>query len=275
MADASGGDKGTLRTIGRAGNGDPPVMHFSVEGSNRASLRSAGGGGSGAPRTMDECEGIKKLIIMEDKGIGGNGTLRTAGGYGNGLPPVMQFSVKGSNRAPPRSAGGGGSGALRTMDKCEGGNEGGNGATPPKRAPIINTYVKQSILGGVRKGGGDRVHGGARKGENSSGHGGKRKGSGAKLNSKKNCPRKTGRGSLMHAFGISGIVEDVGREEGKERINYLYGKAQAGEGGCDDRPSSKELPSWRREYWLQMLVGKDLNEEGRAYNRVNNMKLWT
>ena len=67
VADASEDNNGTLRTAGRGGNGAPPTMRFSVEVSNGAPPRSAGGGGSGAPITMDECEGIKKHITMEDK----------------------------------------------------------------------------------------------------------------------------------------------------------------------------------------------------------------
>ena len=54
------------------------------------------------------------------------------------------------------------------------------------------------------------------------------KGSGEKFNRKKNGPRKTGHGFLMHAFGISGIMSDVGGEEGEEEINDVSGKAQAG-----------------------------------------------
>ena len=99
------------------------------------------------------------------------------------------------------------------MDEWEWGNEGGNGVTPPRRDPVINTYSKQSRPGGFRKGGGERGHGESRKGGKSSGQGRKRKGSGAKFNSKKNGPRKMGRGSLMHTFGISGIEADVGRGE--------------------------------------------------------------
>ena len=163
---------------------------------------------------------------MEDKGGGGNGKLRTTGGGGSGAPPKMRFSIKDSNGASPRSASRGGSGAPRTMDECEGGNEGGNGVTPSRRAPVINPYDKQSRPGGVRKGGGERGNGGSRKGGKSSGNGGKSKGSGAKFNSKKNGPRKTGHGSLMHVFGISGIVADVGREEGEEESNDVSGEEQ-------------------------------------------------
>ena len=67
-------------------------------------------------------------------------------------------------------------------------------------------------MGRVRKGGGEIGNGGSRKGEKSSGQGGKGEGSGAKFNSNKNVPRKMGCGSLMHAFGISEILVDVGRE---------------------------------------------------------------
>ena len=122
MADASEGDNGTLRTVGGGGNRAPSTMRFSVQDSNVASPRSAGGGGSRAPRTMDECEGVKKCIIMKEKGGGSNGTLRMTGGGGNGVLLAMRFSVEGSNGAPPRSTGRGGNGPPRMIDECEGGN---------------------------------------------------------------------------------------------------------------------------------------------------------
>ena len=127
VEDASKGDSGMLRTAGGGDSGAPPTLRFSVKDSNRASTRSAGGDSSGAPRKMDECEGVKKRIVMEEKGRGGNGTLMNTCGGGSGAPPTMRFSVKDSNRASPRRSGGGGSGAPRTMEICEGGNEGGNG----------------------------------------------------------------------------------------------------------------------------------------------------
>ena len=70
MLDASKGKNRTLRTAGGCGNGAPPTMYFSVEGINGASPRSAGGGNSGAPRTMDECEGLKKRIVVKEKAKG-------------------------------------------------------------------------------------------------------------------------------------------------------------------------------------------------------------
>ena len=79
----------------------------------------------------------------------------------------------------------------------------------------------------------------------------------------------------MHAFGISGIMADVGREEVKERSNDISGGAQAGGGSGYDRPSIKERPSWLSEAWIQMLVGNNLGEEGHSYNRANHMKLCT
>ena len=106
---------------------------------------------------------------------------------------------------------------------------------------LSTPYAKHSIMGVVRKGGGERGHSGDMKGEKSSGHDGKRKGSGTKLNRKKNCTSKTRRGSLMYALGRSGIVADVVRKEGEERSNDLSVEAQAGEGCGDDRPSSKKL----------------------------------
>ena len=126
----------------------------------------------------------------------------------------MHFSVKGGDGVPPRIAGGGGNGAPKTMNKYEGGDEGGNGATTTRRDTVINLYAKQSIPGGFINGGGERGHIGSRKGTKSSGHGGKRKGYGEKLNIKKDGPSKTGHGSLMHNFGRSVIVADVGIEEG-------------------------------------------------------------
>ena len=59
---------------------------------------------------------------MDDKGRSENGTMRTANGVGNGAPPEICLSVKGVNGAP------------RTMDEFEGGDEYGNGATPPRKA---------------------------------------------------------------------------------------------------------------------------------------------
>ena len=238
VADASEGDNGTLRTAGGGGSGASPKMRFSVEDSNVESPRSAGGGASGAPRTMDECEGFTKRIDVEDKGGGGNGTLRTAGGGGSGAPPTMRFSFNDSNRAYLISDGVGDSGAPRTMEKWGGYNEGGNGATPPRRATVINSYAKQSRPGRFRKGGSETGNGAARKGGNSSGHIGKRKVSGAKFNSKKNGPRKMGRASLMHAFEISGIGADVGREESEEGSNYVFGEAHSGEGCGNNIPRS-------------------------------------
>ena len=79
----------------------------------------------------------------------------------------------------------------------------------------------------------------------------------------------------MHAFVISVIGADVGREEGEKGRNDVSGKAQADERGGDDRPSSEEGPSLRSEAWLQMIVGKKLGEEGHAYHRSKNMKLRT
>ena len=81
----------------------------------------------------------------------------------------MRFSGSGGNRAPSRSSGGGGNIAPIMMDKFKGGNEGSNRASPPIRATFINTYVKFSRPGGVRKGGSEKVHGGSRKGAKSSG----------------------------------------------------------------------------------------------------------
>ena len=160
---------------------------------------------------MDECEGVKKLIAVEDKGGDGNGTLRTSDRGRSGTPPTMRFSAKDINGVSPRSAGGGGSGAPKTMDECEDGNEGGNGATSPRRDPFINPYEKYSILDVVRNSGGERGHGRYSKGGNSRGHGRNRKCSGENFNSKNNGPSKTGRGYFMHTFGISVIVADVGR----------------------------------------------------------------
>ena len=119
VEEKGGGGNGTLITAGEGNNRVPPEICFSVEGSNRASLISSGRGNIRAPRTMDECEGIEKRIIMEDKGGGGNGTLITADRGDNVSSPEIRFSAKGSKRAPPRSSGGGDKGALRTMDKCE------------------------------------------------------------------------------------------------------------------------------------------------------------
>ena len=79
----------------------------------------------------------------------------------------------------------------------------------------------------------------------------------------------------MHAFGRSGIVTDVCREEGEERSNDVSVESEAGEGGGDDRPSGEEGPSCQSEAWIHMLVGKNLVEEGHAYNRAKNMKLQT
>ena len=79
----------------------------------------------------------------------------------------------------------------------------------------------------------------------------------------------------MHAFGISGIGADVGRELGEEGINDVSGKSKAGERGGDNRPSSEEGPSWRSEAWLRMLVGKNLGKEGHDYHREKNIKLRT
>ena len=145
----------------------------------------------------------------------------------------------------------------------------------PRKALVVNPYAKQSRPGGVRNGGSERGHRGSRKGVNSSKHGGKRKGSSAEFNRKKNGPSKTSCGSLMHAFGISGIGADVGREEGGEGSNDVSVEAQACEGGGDDIPISKEGPSWQSESWLQMLVGKNLGKEGHSDNHSNNMKLRT
>ena len=89
MADAIEGDNRTLRTAGRGGIRAPPTLRFSSKDSNGASLRCAVGGGSGAPITMDECEGLKKRIIMKDNGGGENGTLRTPGRGSSGAPPKM------------------------------------------------------------------------------------------------------------------------------------------------------------------------------------------
>ena len=109
---------------------------------------------------------------MEDKGRGGNETLRTTGVGVRRAPSTMRFSVENSNGATLRSAGGGGSRAPITMDGCEGGNEGGNVATPPRSTPVINPYSKQSIPGGERNSGGDRGHVRARKVEKTRGHDG-------------------------------------------------------------------------------------------------------
>ena len=166
--------------------------------------------------------------------------MRTAGRGCNGDPPEMRFSVKAVNGAPPRSAGIGNNGSSRAMDECEGGNEVSIRASPPRRYPVINPYPKHIRTGGVRKGGGERGHGGARKGAKSNGCGGKRKSFCSKLNSKKNGPRKTRRGYLMHAFGRSGIVADLGIKEGKDRRNDVYGKAQVGEVVGDNITSSEE-----------------------------------
>ena len=79
----------------------------------------------------------------------------------------------------------------------------------------------------------------------------------------------------MHTFGISGIISDVGIEEVEEGRNDVSGKAQAGEVGGENISSIKEGPSCRQEAQLNMLVGKNLVEQGRAYLSANNMKLWT
>ena len=79
----------------------------------------------------------------------------------------------------------------------------------------------------------------------------------------------------MHDFGISGIRADVRRKEGEEGVNCVSSESQAGEGGGDNRPSSEEGPSWRSEAWLQMLVGKNLGDEGHAYHRAKNMRILT
>ena len=122
MADASESDNGTLRNSGGGGSGEPPTMRFSVNDSNGASPRSAGEGASGVPKKMDECEGVKKCITMEDKGGGGNGTLRTAVGGGSGSPPIMGLLFEDSNRVSPKSASRSASRAPRTMDEWEGSN---------------------------------------------------------------------------------------------------------------------------------------------------------
>ena len=157
----------------------------------------------------------------------------------------MQFSVKGGNGEPPISVSRGGNGVPRTMGKCEGGNEGVKGAMPSRSAPVINPYAKQSRTGGVRKGGGKIGHGGASKGEKLSRHGGKSKDPGARLNNKKNGPRKMGRGSLMQEFIISVIVVDVDRGEGEESIDDVSDEAQTGEVDGDTKPIIKEGPYWR------------------------------
>ena len=213
VAEASKGYNETVRTADGGGSVAPPIIRFSVEGSNRASPRSSDRGASGAPITMDKCERVKKHIDVEYKGGSDNIMLRTAGGVGRKSASTMRFSVKYSNGASLRRAHGGAIGALRTMNKWGVGNEGDNGATLPRRYPVINHYTKQSRLGRVRNCGVDRVHGGSRKGRKSRGHGRKTKGSGAKFNIKKNGPRETICGSLMHAFRIYGIGSDVGIDE--------------------------------------------------------------
>ena len=167
------------------------------------------------PRMMDKCEGVEKSIIFEGKFRGRNGTLRTAGRGGNRAPPAMRFLAEGGNGETPRIADGGGNRAPIIMDECEGGDEGGNIATPPRRSPVINPYAKYSRPVGVRNGSSDRGRGGSINVEKSSRKCGKFKGSGTKLNRKKNIPRNIGHDYFMHAFGRSGIVSDIVREEGK------------------------------------------------------------
>ena len=70
----------------------------------------------------------------------------------------------------------------------------------------------------------------------------------------------------MHAFGISDIVADVGREEDEERFNDVFGKSQAGEVSVDNIPNSEEGPSYRSEACIQMPVGENLGDEGHDYN---------
>ena len=68
--------------------------------------------------------------------------LRTISRGANGAPPTIHFSFKGSNGSPSRSAGEEGNGVPRTMEECEGGDEGNDGATPPRRPIFINPNYK-------------------------------------------------------------------------------------------------------------------------------------
>ena len=120
VADADEDDNVILKTSGVGGNKAPQTVRFSVKDSNGASLRSTSGGRREGPRKMGEYERVKKLITMEGKGVGGNGTLRTASRGGNRAPSTMWFSFKVRNIASHRSASRGGSGVPRMMGQCEG-----------------------------------------------------------------------------------------------------------------------------------------------------------